>query len=49
MQQNEYHPAEVTEIGEAEEIICGQKLCFPFVDSSSGEPFDRMWEWWGTA
>jgi hypothetical protein len=41
MKKNEYDPAEAVEIGNAEDIILGQKMDIPFPDNLGGTPPDR--------
>jgi hypothetical protein len=38
MKQNEYDAAEVVELGAAREIVLGEKVNIPDLDSTSGEP-----------
>jgi hypothetical protein len=45
MQHNEYHAAEVVEIGEAYEMIRGVKVNLISPDSSGNDPFDRYCAW----
>jgi len=42
MKENGYDPAEVVEIGKAEEIILGTKTEVPSLDSSGGQPIDKQ-------
>jgi len=46
MKHNAYCPAEVIEIGEAKELICGRKTAFPMLDFVT-EPHDRWYDWFG--
>lgn len=43
MKNNEYNAAEAVEIGKAEEVILGQKVDFPALDSSGQEPFEQLY------
>jgi hypothetical protein len=43
MKQNEYDAAEAVEIGNAEDIILGEKVSFTFMDSSGGIPRDWLY------
>ena len=43
MKNNEYNAAEAVEIGKAEEVILGQKVTIPALDSSGEEPFDQLY------
>jgi hypothetical protein len=38
MKQNEYDAAEVVEIGPAQELVLGEKISVPDLDSTGGEP-----------
>ena len=42
MKDNLYNAAEVVEVGKAEEVILGQKVEDPALDSSGGDPIDRL-------
>jgi hypothetical protein len=43
MKQNEYDPAEAVEIGNAEDIILGQKVEIMFLDSLVGTADERYY------
>jgi len=40
MKQNEYDAAEVVELGPAREIVLGEKISVPDLDSTGGEPME---------
>ena len=43
MKENAYNAAEVMEIGNAEDIILGQKVDVASLEHTGGEPFDRLY------
>lgn len=43
MKNNEYNAAEAVEIGKADEVILGQKVEVPAIDSSGEQPFDQLY------
>jgi hypothetical protein len=43
MKNNEYNAAEAVEIGKAEEVILGEKIDFPAVDSSGNPPLEFLY------
>jgi len=44
MKKNEYDAAEVLEIGSADDVILGQKIGLPDLDSCGCEPMDRHYQ-----
>jgi hypothetical protein len=44
MKRNEYDSAEVVEIGNAETVILGHKTDQMGMDSTGGDPIDRIWQ-----
>ena len=43
MKRNEYESAEIVEIGDAETVILGHKVEDMAIDSSGGDPIDRLY------
>lgn len=44
MKQNEYDAAEVVEIGPAQELVLGEKISVPDLDSTGGEPMQWRYQ-----